>query len=103
MVFFISVWWATLQEKSEYLFPSIVYKAELWGCEMLSTRSVTVWQNVRFSKQLARQCVCGVFCVEFLAFLTVLVMQSTKKFPALLSMWQLRSFIAAFSYYSVSV
>jgi len=68
MVFFIGVWWAALQKKSESLFPSIVWKAESWGYEMLSTRSVMVWKSLRFNKQFARQCVCGVFCMEFLAF-----------------------------------
>lgn len=102
MVFFISVCQAALQEKSEPLFFSVVWKDKAPGCEILSTRSVMVWQDLKFNKQLARQCLWNILH-GVPGLLTVLVIHSANKFPAVLNIWQLRSLTTAFFYYSISM
>lgn len=91
---FSSVCGGLLYKRSlESLVLSVVGQPELWGCEMLSTRSVLLWQNSSFNKLLARQCVWhqtvwSIFSWSSWSF-NSLGTQSPKKFPALLNILQL--------------
>lgn len=100
---FSSVCGGLLYKRSlESLVLSVVGQPELWGCEMLSTRSVLLWQNSSFNKLLARQCVWHQTVWSIFRgvpdLLTVLVLKAQKS--SLLSLISC-SFIAAFSHYSV--